>query len=213
MLIRHGESNATVTRRIGGPRTCSGLSALGKQQADRLAARLAETGELQADVLYSSGYPRAHQTAEAIAQPVGVDDVLVETGFGEHDPGPDIDGMTFEAFVEQHGQPDWLGDPHAVTFPGGETMADFHHRVGRALFSVVERHRGKAVVVVCHAGVINYVFRRCLGVSDVGGFSLWTKNTSLTELVLMPPATWRIDRYNDSAHLAGLPASTPPETD
>ena len=57
VLIRHGESNVTVNRVIGGYRTCSGLSELGRRQADRLRDRLATTGELAADVLIASKAP------------------------------------------------------------------------------------------------------------------------------------------------------------
>ena len=65
VLVRHGESNASVNRAIGGPRTCAGLSDHGRAQCDRLASRLAETGELSDVVLYASGYPRARETRGA----------------------------------------------------------------------------------------------------------------------------------------------------
>ena len=70
------------------------------------------------DVLVSSQFARAIETAEIIAPALGLD-VTVDEGFGEHDPGPEIDGMTFVEFVERYGQPDWNGDPHAEVFPGG----------------------------------------------------------------------------------------------
>jgi probable phosphoglycerate mutase len=53
LLIRHGESNVTVRRVIGGHRTCDGLSPLGVLQSERLAARWAESDEVGADVLIS----------------------------------------------------------------------------------------------------------------------------------------------------------------
>ena len=56
VLIRHGESNSTVARVIGGHRTCSGLSPLGRKQAEALAERLAGTGEIVADVLIASSF-------------------------------------------------------------------------------------------------------------------------------------------------------------
>ena len=121
VLIRHGESNVTVQRVLGGPRTCSGLSDLGKMQAERLRDRLANTRELQCDVLYSSGYPRARETAEIIAPALSSLAINIDTRFGEHDPGPECDGLTFAEFVRRHGSPDWGGDPHAEFFPGGET--------------------------------------------------------------------------------------------
>jgi probable phosphoglycerate mutase len=66
VLVRHGESIVTVRRVLGGPRTCVGLSDLGKLQAAKLRDRLATTKEIAADVLISSAYPRAFQTADIV---------------------------------------------------------------------------------------------------------------------------------------------------
>jgi len=208
ILVRHGESVATVNRVIGGPRTCAGLSDLGRQQAERLRERLARSAEFEARALLSSGYPRARETADLIAPALGVD-VEIVTEFGEHDPGPDCDGLTFQEFIDRHGMPDWETDPYAVTFPGGETVAEFHHRVARALADGVRRHVGGTVVIVCHGGVIDVAIRRTLRASMTGDFDLHTRNTSITELVLGRPGRWRLVRYNDVAHLDGLPIETP----
>jgi probable phosphoglycerate mutase len=130
--------------------------------------------------------------------------------FGEHDPGPDIDGMTFDDYVSRFGTPDWSGDPDLEIFPGGETTATFHQRIRGGVDRLVERYRGQHVAVSCHAGVVDAVFRRALDLPVTGGFALHTLNTSLTEVVA--PASrsepWRLVRYNDAAHLAGLPAET-----
>ena len=208
-LVRHGESQSSVSRVIAGPRSCTGLSDLGRRQCERLATRLGETAELAGAVLYASDYCRAVETAELIAPALGNPPVQVEPGFGEHDPGPDCDGLTFEQFVERHGRPDWENDPHAVSFPGGETVAEMHHRVGATLQAVMTRHVGGTVVVCCHGGVVNAVLRLALRAPIIGGFELYTANASLTELALVSPGRWRLLRYNDTAHLAGLPAETP----
>jgi broad specificity phosphatase PhoE len=204
VLVRHGESLASVNRSIGGPRTCSGLSDLGRRQSERLAARLAETGELTDVVLFASAYPRAIETAQLIAPALGGITVHVDARWGEHDPGPDCDGLTFEEFIERHGMPDWEADPHAVTFPGGETLAELHHRVGQAVRDAVTDHVGRTVLVCCHGGVVNAVLRTALRTPSTGGFELFTTNASLTELLLVRPGRWRLVRYNDAAHLAGL---------
>lgn len=208
VLIRHGESVVTVNRVVGGPRTCSGLSELGERQGERLRSRLERTGEIDATALVSSAYPRARETADLIAPALGLD-VQVVDGFGEHDPGPDCDGLTFQEFIDRHGMPDWEADPFTVTFPGGETVAEFHHRVGVALTEVIEANEGGSVVVVCHGGVIDAILRRALRSPMTGDFDVHTLNTSLTELVLGRPGRWRLVRYNDAAHLEGLPAETP----
>jgi 2,3-bisphosphoglycerate-dependent phosphoglycerate mutase len=211
VLIRHGESNVTVDRVIGGYRTCSGLSDLGRRQADRLRERLAGTGELVADVLIASNFRRAIETAEVIAPALGGPAIGIEPGFGEHDPGPEIDGMTFDGYVERFGMPDWT-DPHVDVFPGGETIAAFHARVGDALARLFEEHRGRSIVVACHGGVVDAAFRQLLRTASTGAFELHTLNTSITEFTSAASGEWRLRRYNDAAHLRGLPAETPRST-
>jgi probable phosphoglycerate mutase len=136
-------------------------------------------------------------------------DVAVDAGFGEHDPGPDCDGMSFVEFVDRYGMPDWEHEPHSETFPGGETVAEFHHRVGATLAGAVREHAGGTIVVACHGGVIDASFRYLLALPITGGFELHTVNASLTEFVQARPGRWRLTRYNDAAHLAGLPKETP----
>jgi 2,3-bisphosphoglycerate-dependent phosphoglycerate mutase len=211
VLVRHGESKTTVARVIGGPRTCSGLSPLGRQQAERLRDRWAG-GELQPDVLISSHYVRARETAEIIAPALGGLDVVEDAGFGEHDPGPQCDGMSFDQYIEQYGAGWWEGDPFGTSFPGGETIAAFQFRIGQAIRRTVEKYQDQTVVVACHGGVVDAALRLALKSPGTGGFEIHTLNTSITELQLVKDNLWRLIRYNDIAHLAGLPAQTPPSS-
>jgi len=208
VLIRHGESNVTVNRVIGGFRTCTGLSPLGREQADRLRDRLASTGELAPDVLIASNFQRAIETADAISSAFDGMPVEIDAGFGEHDPGPEIDGLTFDAFVERFGRPNWI-DPHDEVFPGGETTAEFHLRVGAALSRATREHEGSTIMVSCHGGVIDAAFRQLLRTASTGAFELHTLNTSITEFTAVPTGGWRLGRYNDVAHLHGLPIESP----
>ena len=209
-LIRHGESNVTVQRIIGGHRTCTGLSDLGRRQSEQLARRLSESGELGADVLLSSEFARAVETAEIVGPAIGITDIERWPEFGEHDPGPEIDGMTFDTYVARFGTPDWSGGPDVEIFPGGETTATFHARVRDAVRRLLDTHAGAHVAIACHGGVVDAAFRYALDMPVTGGFALHTLNTSMTELVspAKPDETWRLVRYNDSAHLAGLPMAT-----
>ncbi len=212
-LIRHGESNVTVQRIIGGHRTCTGLSGLGRRQSQQLARRLDASGELAADALLSSTFARAIETAEIVQASIGVESFEQWEEFGEHDPGPDVDGMSFDDYVARFGTPDWSGDPAVQIFPGGETTAEFHARIRSALDRLVQVYSGKHVVVACHGGVVDAAFRYALDLPVAGGFALHTLNTSLTEFIApdrirTSDDAWRLIRYNDTAHLAGLPAAT-----
>jgi len=204
VLVRHGESRATIERFVGGPRSCTGLSDHGRLQAEALRNRLSAGHDVEATALFASNFPRALETANIIAPSIGSLPVSVDSGWGEHDPGPDCDGMTYDEFIERFGVPRWDGDPHDVVYPGGETISQFHDRVMEALRRTVRQHEGGTVVIACHAGVIDAVMRNTLHMHQTGKFELHTQNTSLTELLHVQGSKWRLLRYNDSAHLHGL---------
>jgi probable phosphoglycerate mutase len=213
VLVRHGESKTTVARVIGGPRTCTGLSDLGRQQAERLRDRLKVSGEVKADVLICSHYARARETAEIIAPALGDLEIIEDSGFGEHDPGPDCDGLSFDDYIAEHGTGFWEGDPFGTSFPGGETIAAFQFRVGQAIRRTIETYPDKTVVISCHGGVVDAALRLALKAPGTGAFEIRTLNTSLTELHLVRDNLWRLIRYNDTGHLVGLPDQTYPVAD
>ncbi|MFZ9628855.1 MAG: histidine phosphatase family protein [Ilumatobacteraceae bacterium] len=214
LLVRHGESNVTVQRIIGGLRSCTGLSTLGRQQAERLRDRWAADGFVP-DAVVSSTYPRAVETAAIVSAAFGGLGVEQRVEFGEHDPGPDCDGMSYDDFAAQFGIGGWrTDDPYATVYPGGETVAAFQYRVGLALRALLDDHPERSVVVFCHGGVIDALLRHVLRAPSRGAFEVFTLNTSITEFERVSregaSPIWRLVRYNDAAHLSGLPAATAP---
>lgn len=203
VLVRHGESIANVERRIAGHRTCRGLTDQGREEARLLRDRLLASVALPASALLSSAHPRAVETARIVAPALGSLPVEVDPGWGEHDPGPSVDGMTYPEFVAAHGEPDWQGDPSATIFPGGETVDQFIDRVRESMDRVVASRPGATVVVSTHGGVIGVVMRSVLGLPRVGGAEILPSNASLTEVIHGPGPGWRLVRYNDAAHLEG----------
>lgn len=211
VLVRHGESNATVQRRLAGVKCCTGLSDLGVQQAERLRDRYALGNEAPIDAFWSSPVLRARQTAEIMAKAIGMQPVL-DPEFEEHRPG-DAEGLTFDDVIARFGEPPRAGSMHTRYVQGWETSAEFHYRISGAMHRLVEQHVGRTVLLACHGGVIDVAFRSFLQLPARGEFDLWTLNTSLTEFTAdhgpdEPPRRWRLARYNDHAHLAGLPAET-----
>ncbi len=199
-----------MARVIGGHRTCSGLSDLGRQQAERLRDRLLAGQEIAADVLISSHYSRARETAEIIAPALGGLEVIEDDGFGEHDPGPECDGMSFDAYIDKYGGGWWEGDPFGISFPGGETIASFQFRVGQTIRRTIDTYAGQTVVVACHGGVVDAALRLALKSPPTGTYEIQTLNTSITELQLVRDNFWRLIRYNDVGHLVGLAMQTTP---
>ncbi len=208
VLIRHGESQAAVEGVVAGARGCTGLSDLGRRQAEALRDRLADTGELVADVLVSSTLPRAIETAEVIAPALGAGEILQVHELCELQPG-ECDAITWEEYDERYGV-DMKANPYRPIAPGGESLAEFNVRVGKALALLADEHEGRSVVVACHGGVVVGSMVSFLGLPAQRPLvvELPVTNTSITEWERRAgagvPPPWRLLRYNDAAHLGGV---------
>ncbi len=62
-------------------------------------------------------------------------------------------------------------------------------------------NRGGLVAICTHGGVVDVAMRVALNLPVRGWFDLFTLNTSLTGITDTGRGRWRIDRYNDTAHL------------
>jgi probable phosphoglycerate mutase len=205
VLIRHGESRVAVDRVVGGMRGDTGLTPLGASQSSCLRDRLIGSQELgPVDVLMSSVLPRAVETAEIIAPAFGLSlgDVVQDPDLHELSPG-DADGLTWDEFEKVFGDPGMRQNPYVRIAPGGESIAEFQLRVGRALTRVAADHDSQTVVIACHGGVIDTSIVLFLGLPRFGSLAEFhTANTSITEWWRDDSdGPWRLLRYNDSAHL------------
>jgi 2,3-bisphosphoglycerate-dependent phosphoglycerate mutase len=200
-LIRHGEAMSAIHGFIGD----GGLSPLGVIQAEHLRKRLAETGEIEADVLISSTLPRAHQTAQIIAPALDLP-ILLDDDIQEFRPG-EAEGMTVEEFRKKYGEPDYEHDPYRPMAPGGENWAQFTFRVGTALDRIIREHAGKTIVLVCHGGIIDgsFLFFYRMSTWRLPPARFYTRNTSITQWKQMQAFNgeehWYLIRYNDAFHL------------
>ncbi len=212
VLVRHGESRATVDGIVGGHAGCKGLSEHGVRQAEALRDRLAATGEVRADVLLASVLPRAIETAEIIAPALGDPAIVQDCDLCELHPG-ECDGMTWDEYLRNYRPEGWSFDPDVPMAPGGESATEFRSRVTATLARLAEEHRGRTVVIACHGGIIDGSMVGLLDVPVAGSIHALfdTANTSLTEWQRREAdrrdgasARWRLVRYNDAAHLATL---------
>jgi probable phosphoglycerate mutase len=201
VLVRHGESRATVDRVIGGPIGCKGLTDLGRRQAELLRDRLARTGELLPDVLLASTLPRAIETAEIVAGAFDGREVVTHDDYCEQLVG-ECDGMSVADFEERYGGFPALEADTPIS-PGGESPRVFDERVRRATRAIAERHADQTVMVFTHGGFVYASALFLMGAPGVHEFSeFWfpARNTSLS-IFVQSGSGWVIDRYNDAAHL------------
>ena len=150
-MIRHGQTALNVSGVYFGT-TDVPLNATGQQQALLLRDRMPEA---TFDLLLSSPLDRALQTAR-IAFPDALfetDPALAERALG------DWESLSIREIRQRNTddwdrwQTDWMG----FQPPGGESFADFWHRVTGFLDTLLARTDWKRVLLVSHAGPI-----RCL---------------------------------------------------
>jgi probable phosphoglycerate mutase len=203
-LIRHGEALGAVHDIIGN----TALSSLGILQAERLRDRLAATGEIAADVLISSTFERARQTAEIIAPALGLpilfDDEVQELRDGVGG------GIHVDEYRAKFGEVNFRETPFRQVAPDGENWGQFVLRVSTALDRIIHEYDGKTIVIVCHGGVIGVSFLYFIGAGSLqypqAGFD--TDNTSITHWARRSAsgrsARWRLKCYNDDMHLRDI---------
>jgi probable phosphoglycerate mutase len=205
VLIRHGEAQSAVDGVIGGHRGCTGLSELGRRQAEALRDRLDRTGELaDAAHLYASALPRAIETAEVIAPALGSLPIESRCELCEVHAGEEIDGLSWVEARRRYPALTMATDPFVPWSPGSETWAEFVVRVGTQLRRLVTEHEGETVVVACHGGVVDASFRAFGAIPIQHRLNTEMVNSSMTEWRLVEDGAWRLYRYNDFAHLEGI---------
>ena len=205
-LVRHGDAHAGFHGVIGGPRGCTGLTPLGRRQAEALRAHLGSSRRVQADVLLASELPRAIETAEIIAPGLGLEIAGQECDLCEVHTG-EADGLEWTEYASRYGSFDMAAEPDRVFAPAGESWNSFHERVQGTLDRLAREYEGRTVVAVCHAGVIMASIRMLLGVPHPGtGAQMRPANTGLTEWE--HDATldrWTLHSFNEAVHLLDLP--------
>lgn len=167
-LIRHGETPWNVEGRYQG-QLDPPLNERGHRQARAAAERLAPIGF---DVIYSSDLARARQTAEALAEliglPVHVDPRLREIHQGVWQ-GVLIDEIRARWPRELDG---WERDPWRYHPPGGERIDEVQARLFAAIDEIVARHPRGTVAVFTHKLPIALLKVRYQGHPATGLWSL-----------------------------------------
>ncbi len=237
LIVRHGESLGNVARNAalaGGSARIDiadrdmdvPLSPLGREQAESVGLWLAElSAEERPEVVLSSPYARARETAEIIARAgrlnvarPRLDERLREKEFGI------LDRLTTagiaELFPDQAEHRRLLGKFYHRP-PGGESWCDVILRLRSLLETLALHHRGQRVMIVCHQVVVlclRYIIEgmdeaQILAIDRDGDVA----NCGLTEYACRPspgPASAPVlQRYNFTVPLRrqGTPVTAEPD--
>jgi broad specificity phosphatase PhoE len=171
-IVRHGQSAGNVARdaadAAGLPTIDIALrdvdvplSDLGLRQAEALGRWFAAQPEtMRPEVVLSSPYTRARQTAKAICEAGGVGETarqpVVDERLREREFGV-LDRLTTQGIRQKHPE---LADHRTLLGkfyfrpPGGESWADVILRLRSALDTVSLHHADRRVLIVCHQVVV-----------------------------------------------------------
>ena len=156
-LVRHGQTDWNLERRIQGS-TDIPLNETGRGHAQDAAALLRDT---EHHAIYASPLVRARQTADIIADALGLAEPLLTPDMREREFG-DAEGMLVADFLAQYGH--WQAD-----VPGAERLVEVRDRALGALDVIARDARrrsapsAESVIVVTHGGVIRALLDHASG--------------------------------------------------
>jgi broad specificity phosphatase PhoE len=193
VLVRHGETDWNVERRVQG-HSDTPLNENGREQARKLSATL---GLETFDLVVSSDLDRAKETAWLSlpeGTPIAETADLRELNFGDWEglTGPEIE-------VEAPGglSQTWRGWGEA---PNGESLVAFAERIER----VVRRLRAEVLegssLVVAHGGTLRVFICLAMGLPVDKAWQFQLANTAVSELELFADGAI-LSKLNDTAHL------------
>ncbi len=144
-IVRHGETNDNVIGRYAG-RIDVELNEKGIKQAKELKEKLKD---ISFDLVFSSPLKRAYKTASIITN----NEIIKDNRLIERDNGS-LEGKLKSEIKEKID----FNDPNEKRF-NIENIIVFRKRINSFLEEILNKYRGKNVLVVTHAGVGIYI--RC----------------------------------------------------
>ena len=206
LLIRHGQSEANLTRYFAG-HTDPALTELGLRQANCTADFLAANSPIAA--VYSSDLKRAYQTGLAVAEklhlPITADENLREIYSGQWE------GLMFDQIKEQFSDDYhcWMTDIGNCRPTGGEKAGELLARVEAALRKIAGEKPDAVVAVATHATAIRAIQSKVSGVGLAGMKDVpWVVNASVTELCY-ENGVFSLGKIGQAEHLQDLRTDMP----
>jgi len=210
LFIRHGETDWNRIKRIQGHIDIP-LAESGVAQAQQLGARLAQDVQSGArlDAIWSSDLLRAQQTAQPIAEalglPIQLTEGLRERNYGAFQ-GHDSDEIS-ERFPDEYAH--WQTRDPGFAPPEGESQREFYHRVLHALEPILAKHPGGRIACVAHGGVLDCVYRFANGLALDAPRAWPLLNTSVNFVDFERDdyvTQARVVAWGDVTHLGGISA-------
>jgi broad specificity phosphatase PhoE len=204
-LVRHGENPANLNGEFSYKLVDYSLTPKGRLQAQQTAEYFREKNIHE---IYSSPLKRTRETAQIIAQELGLTVTIVEE-FREVNVGamerlaPTIENWEWHDRIVA----DWYFGRHEVMFPEGENYLILLQRMRTGLSQVLQNKTGKNIIVVGHAGIFTIPLRDICQNVDVEEITRQPlRNCSITQVELAVSAGnlgGRLKDWGHCGHLSG----------
>jgi broad specificity phosphatase PhoE len=216
LLVRHGETEWNVQRRIQGW-TNSSLTEFGLSQVALLGKRLED---VPLTAVYSSDAERAQQSALAA---IGTHSLTLNTVIGLRETSWGTwEGKTGQELADEEpdlwakfldrGQQDASADQadweSTTLVPEGESMLHASYRINSAVETIIGQHKevDDFVLIVGHGGSLRFVIAALLKMRPSSSRLFHLDNASLSHFVIDSSRT-TVKLLNDSSHWSGALAS------
>jgi probable phosphoglycerate mutase len=161
IYVRHGKTDFPLDRIYCDDKEDPNLNELGLSQAIVTAERLAD---MDIAAIYSSPSLRTRMTAELIAKKHGLTVIaqpeMLERRFGFWE------GMYFQDIEQRFPNEylEWKRNNAAFKPDGGESVYDLSVRIQPCLNDLINRYKGRAIIMVSHVGPIRVALAQAINV-------------------------------------------------
>lgn len=179
-LVRHGDINVNHKGKICGNLEVP-LAQEGFVQAEILGTWF---NDLEIHSMFASPLGRTVDTADIIAKTIKMPTYFKHSGLLEKKEG-DWEGKTYWEIRDKSPKlwEKWSQDPIYFSPPHGESIFDFHSRVGRALKDILSNYNcGKKIILVSHAGFIRSAIMNALNIPVENFFRIDIPTASITRI-------------------------------
>lgn len=145
-VVRHGEADNNVNSVIScDPNNSSHLTEKGREQAAKIGDNLKKE---KIDIIFSSPFARTKETAEVIAEKIGIEfaQVIYDDRIGELKAGT-FDGKSVSEYTDYFAS---FEERFSKRTPQGENYADIKKRTADFIYDIEKRHNGKNILIVTH---------------------------------------------------------------
>lgn len=186
-VMRHGEAESNVSGEIDSiPDEQNPLTEKGRSQSVEVAQKL--KGE-KIDLIFHSGMQRTRETAEIIAQELGLGSecVISDARITELQTGVGLEGKTWNDYESLYAN---YEEKFTKNIEGVENRFDVQRRAGEFLYDIDKKYQGKKILVIGHASSTMALrsaaegasMKRAIEIRKVG----YLKNAEVIEMPFVP---------------------------